>query len=52
MSHIKPLTRSPQLCQLDPLESFIILFFGTFFRGFDNIRGVVTNLQKFFAKTP
>lgn len=52
MPHIKPLSRTPEIGQLDGTESLILFIFTIFFNGFDNFRSVLTNLQKFFSKTP
>lgn len=52
MTHIKPLTRTPELGQIDVLESLVLAVLGIFFRDFDNVQQVVGSLQKFFSKTP
>lgn len=52
MTHIRSLSRTPEIAQTDALESKVILILTLFFNQWDNFRPVVSNLQKFFASTP
>lgn len=54
MQHIKPITSIPRVAQgtTSPIEAAILVLLTIFFPDWDNFQDVITNLSKFYSKTP
>ena len=62
MRHCRCITQKPHVAQLGGIgggggntslvESVILTLLTVFFQGWDNFQEVITNLQKFYSKTP
>jgi hypothetical protein len=54
MQHIKPISALPRTAQgtTTPIEAGILVLLTIFFPDWDNFQTVITNLSKFYAKTP
>ena len=55
MIHLKCVSRPPRRADnktLTMLEQIIVIVFSTFFSDWDNASSVVSNLEKYYSKTP
>ena len=54
MKHVHTISAPPKPAQgvTSPLEGAILAFITIFFNDWDNFQSVLTNLSKFYSKTP
>jgi len=56
MTHIRTISRLPRTAQdfgrVTAIETVILLLMAQLFSSWDNFQTVISNLQKYFSKTP